>query len=238
MRVKRGVSGVLTVKHNLQKELEDCKTVKRFSSDDIHWQFHRIWNQCYFKHYIDITVTSQWARWCLKSPASRLCTVRSGAVQRKHQSSLAFVRGIHRWAANSPHKGPVTRKMFPLDNVVMSCSSSECWIFWKNKIYICILYYISTLIWQRHVKLFLMKIKRPPYIVNLMVANDLVMQAVRSQQPWCVYQDSKVHGANMGPTWVLSAPDGPHVGPMNLAIRGWPCWHGLFQLRHRRDLLP
>ena len=33
-------------------------------------------------------------------------------------------------------------------------------------------------------------------------------------------QDSKVHGANMGPTWVLSAPDGPHVGPMNLAIRG------------------
>ena len=32
--------------------------------------------------------------------------------------------------------------------------------------------------------------------------------------------DSKVHGANMGPTWVLSAPDGPHVGPMNLAIRG------------------
>ena len=30
----------------------------------------------------------------------------------------------------------------------------------------------------------------------------------------------------MGPTWVLSAPDGPHVGPMNLAIRfylrNWP----------------
>ena len=25
-----------------------------------------------------------------------------------------------------------------------------------------------------------------------------------------VYPDSKVHGANMGPTWVLSAPDGPH----------------------------
>ena len=31
--------------------------------------------------------------------------------------------------------------------------------------------------------------------------------------------DTMVHGANMGPTWVLSAPDGPHVGPMNLAIR-------------------
>ena len=31
--------------------------------------------------------------------------------------------------------------------------------------------------------------------------------------------DSKVHGANMGPTWILSVPGGPHVGPMNLAIR-------------------
>ena len=33
------------------------------------------------------------------------------------------------------------------------------------------------------------------------------------------FPDSKVHGANMGPTWVLSAPDGPHVGPMNFTIR-------------------
>ena len=31
--------------------------------------------------------------------------------------------------------------------------------------------------------------------------------------------DDKVHGANMSPTWVLTAPEGPHVGPMNLAIR-------------------
>ena len=30
----------------------------------------------------------------------------------------------------------------------------------------------------------------------------------------------KIHAASMGPTWVLSAPGGPHVGPMNLAIRG------------------
>ena len=31
--------------------------------------------------------------------------------------------------------------------------------------------------------------------------------------------DSKVHGANMGPTWVLSVPDGTRVGPMNFAMR-------------------
>ena len=42
-------------------------------------------------------------------------TVYSDADQRKHQSSasLALVRGIHRWPVNSPHKWPVTRKMFP-----------------------------------------------------------------------------------------------------------------------------
>ena len=38
-------------------------------------------------------------------------------------------------------------------------------------------------------------------------------------QIFLTHSDSKVHGANMGNTWVLSAPDGPHVGPMNLAIR-------------------
>ena len=32
--------------------------------------------------------------------------------------------------------------------------------------------------------------------------------------------DSKLHGANMGLTWVPSAPYGPHAGPMNLAIWG------------------
>ena len=48
-------------------------------------------------------------------------SVYSSADQRKHQSSasLALVRGIHLSPINSPHKGPVTRKMFPLDDVIM-----------------------------------------------------------------------------------------------------------------------
>ena len=33
------------------------------------------------------------------------------------------------------------------------------------------------------------------------------------------FPDSKVHVAHMGLTWVLLAPGGPHVGPMNIAIR-------------------
>ena len=50
-------------------------------------------------------------------------TVYSDADQRKYQSSasLAFVRGIHRWPVNSPHKGSVTRKMFPFDDVIKYC---------------------------------------------------------------------------------------------------------------------
>ena len=48
-------------------------------------------------------------------------TVCSGADQRKYQNSapLAFVRGIHWWPVDSPHKGPVTWKMFPFDDVIM-----------------------------------------------------------------------------------------------------------------------
>ena len=48
-------------------------------------------------------------------------TVYSDADQRKHQSSawLAFVQGIHRGPVNFPHKWPVTRKMFPFDDVIV-----------------------------------------------------------------------------------------------------------------------
>ena len=47
-------------------------------------------------------------------------TVCWGTAQREHQSctSLAFVRRIHRWPVNSPHKRSVTRKMFPFDDVI------------------------------------------------------------------------------------------------------------------------
>ena len=48
-------------------------------------------------------------------------TVCLGVDQRKHQSStsLAFARGIHGWSVVSHHEGPVTRRMFPFDDVIM-----------------------------------------------------------------------------------------------------------------------
>ena len=56
-------------------------------------------------------------------------TFYSGADYRKHQSSasLAFVRGIHRWPVNSPHKEPVTRKKFPFDDVIIKL---RCILLW------------------------------------------------------------------------------------------------------------
>ena len=66
-------------------------------------------------------------------------TVYSGSDQRKHQSSasLAFVRGIHRWPVNSLHKGPVTRKMFPFDDVITSLRKSKMspWCSWQTALY-------------------------------------------------------------------------------------------------------
>ena len=69
--------------------------------------------------------------WWFETP-SRLTivysSVHSNADQRKYQSSAspAFVWGIHRWPVNSPHKWPVTRKMFPFDDVIVSSQKTHC----------------------------------------------------------------------------------------------------------------
>ena len=70
-------------------------------------------------HYNDVimdTIPSQ-----ITSLTIVYSIVYSDADQRKHQSSasLFFVWGIHRGPVNSPHKWPVTRKMFPFDDVIM-----------------------------------------------------------------------------------------------------------------------
>ena len=67
------------------------------------------------------------------------------------------------------------------------------------------------IIWKRfpHYWPFMMRIHPPP----ARPAMIMLPFSVPKNTP-----DNKVHGANMGPTWVLSAPDGPHDGPMILAI--------------------
>ena len=74
----------------------------------------------YRKHYSDVIMSTMASQITVVSVV--YSTDGSGEYQRNHLSSasLAFVRGIHRWPVNSPHKRPVTRKMFPFDDVIMS----------------------------------------------------------------------------------------------------------------------
>ena len=76
------------------------------------------------KHYSDVIMGAMVSQ--ITSLAIVYSAVYSGVDQRKHQSSasLAFVRGIHRWPVNSPHKWPVTRKLFPFDDVIMNMKAS------------------------------------------------------------------------------------------------------------------
>ena len=110
--------------HKLKVEIgcDESSVIRQYFTTRSHTIMQHFW--CSF--LVLITMTSLWTRWRLKSPASsRLFTPLSpliqGADQRKCQSSasLAFVRGIHRGPVNSPHKGPVTQKMFPFDDVIM-----------------------------------------------------------------------------------------------------------------------
>ena len=101
----------------------DLRLNKRLSKQPWGWWFETpswsLWRQC--------------NEWCYHERVSIIyLTVCSGVDQRKHQrsASLAFMRGIYRWTVNSPHKGPVTRKMFSFDDVIMNLAtiyiSNEC----------------------------------------------------------------------------------------------------------------
>ena len=71
-------------------------------------------------HYNDVMMGAMASQ--ISSLTIVYSSVCSRAAQRKYQSSasLAFVRGVHRWPVNSPHKGPVTPKMFPFDDVIIN----------------------------------------------------------------------------------------------------------------------
>ena len=71
----------------------------------------RAWRENWTKFYSDIMIGAMASQ--ITSLTIVYSTACSGADQRKHQSSasLAFVQGILKW--------PVTRKMFPFDDVIM-----------------------------------------------------------------------------------------------------------------------
>ena len=56
-------------------------------------------------------------------------------------------------------------------------------------------------------------------LLQMILVGNLNLKQGSSIATCPIHPDCKVHGDNMGPTWVLSAPDGPHVDTMNLVIR-------------------
>ena len=86
---------------------------------------YTIWSPFQYKEAL-IRYTLQWHHNEVASQITSLTivysTVSSGADERKYQSfaTLAFLRKIRRVPVVSPHKGPVTWKMFPFDDDIMT----------------------------------------------------------------------------------------------------------------------
>ena len=62
----------------------------------------------------------------------------------------------------------------------------------------------------------------PGWVIKSCVCFDDFLAMMLCNEKFGKVYGAKVYGANMGPTRVLSAPRGPHVGPINLVIR--VCW--------------
>ena len=111
---------------------EFTKSLSTLSLNDqpIWWRISWTWGV-----RLSITMTSKWARWCLKS-LNRLFRRRS------KKTSKLYVTGIcegNSWPVNSPHKGPVTRKMYPFDDVIrdLPLSSSFSFLLFQVKQWTC-----------------------------------------------------------------------------------------------------
>ena len=85
------------------------------------WAWHR---QSMIQFITPLEIALKWrhnGRDGVSNHQAHDCLLNSLFRRRSKKTSLAFERGIHRWPLNSPHKRPVTRKMFPFDDVIMPC---------------------------------------------------------------------------------------------------------------------
>ena len=89
---------------------------------------------------------------------------------------------------------------------VASCTSEQCWCVGHSPIW--------SNYWSP-----CQRLQYPVSIQAISVVGPVLGCWVQLERVETV-PDSKVHGANMGPIWGWQDPDGPHVGPMNLAIWG------------------
>ena len=103
---------------------ENIASVKKIQSYEINGASNQL-----FDPYSDVIMSTMASQITGVSIVySTVCwQIKGDTDQRRHQSSAspAFVRGIHRSSVNSPHKGPVVRKMLPFDDVIMEYLNSR-----------------------------------------------------------------------------------------------------------------
>ena len=72
-------------------------------------------------HYSDVIMSAMFLDCLLRRRSKKTSKLRvTGLCEGQSSVSLVFVRGIHRWPVNSPHKGPVTRETFPFNEVILA----------------------------------------------------------------------------------------------------------------------
>ena len=123
---------------------------------------------------------------------------------------LTLCEGNHRW--------------IPLQSAIVSLLF--VWTFYQPTVEFLVIWDILMFIWR-----LCNNISNDGYDTHICISkihsNDSIGRVKTSEiryifiTCWNSWNNSdyKVHGVNMGPAWVLSAPDGPHVGPMNFAIK-------------------
>ena len=89
----------------------------------LHWGWLSYDGPVYYNDVIMSAIASK------LTGVSIVCSaVCSGVDQRKPYALLAFMRRIHQWPVDSLHKGQVTQKMFPFDDVILEVTLPKKWV--------------------------------------------------------------------------------------------------------------
>ena len=84
----------------------------------------------FFDLRLNKRLSKQWWDWWFKMPSSPLWCHCNVLKSKEHQrsSSLIFVKQIHRWPLNSPHKWPSIKKVFSFDEIIIAMWSFKWYI--------------------------------------------------------------------------------------------------------------
>ena len=107
----------------------NIRLISKMSSKNEEW--YNLESHTYI--YVVCTMTSQWASWRLKSPATRrfiqIFVEASIKENIKIHFTGLFLEGIRRWPVDSPHKGPVTQKALCHSDIVRVCFCMCAWVY-------------------------------------------------------------------------------------------------------------